>query len=76
MQLTPTRSQPRAAASELRALREAIAMRRLSCDQMSYKRFGDGSEYRTSHGGKIFWVVAPPGARMGPIVCEEHPGVF
>ena len=37
MQLTPTRSQPRAAASELRPLREAIAMSRLSCDQMSYK---------------------------------------
>jgi len=68
----PTRSQPRPAARELRPLREAIAVSRLSCDQMSYKGFG----YRTSHGGKIFWVVAPPGARMGPIVCEEHPGVF
>ena len=33
----PTRSQPRAAARELRPLREAIAMSRLSCDQMSYK---------------------------------------
>ena len=62
----PTRSQPRPAARELRPLREAIAVSRLSCDQMSYKGFGDGGEYRTSHGGKIFWVVATPRARYMP----------
>jgi hypothetical protein len=43
---------------------------------MSYKGFGDGGEYRTSHGGKIFLGGGTSRGEMGPIVCEEHPGVF
>jgi hypothetical protein len=46
-------------------------MRRLSCDQMSYKGFGEGGEYRTSHGGKIFWVVARPGARWDLLFAKS-----
>jgi hypothetical protein len=43
---------------------------------MSYKGFGDGGENRTSHSGKIFWVVAPPGARWDLLFAKSTRGCF